>query len=285
MRRRKRNSLKLGFIFIISIFSLACINVSYSGFTDYLQIYGYVETWEEPASIGDYVWNDINRDGINDIGELGIPEVIVNIYYGNGTFLNTTTTDITGYYLFYNLSPGDYFIEFILPEGYFFTIQDSGIDDELDSDADTTTGQTITTILKPGDNDIRWDAGMYTDYEGCTGGFWKNFVNEWIGYSPGQTLGEVFKFRPELSDLISVTFLDSLSFSGGNTLLDKAKNLMRVSVAALLNAAHPDVNYPFSEAEIINNVNIALLSLDPIIIEYQMLILDYNNCLQACLCP
>jgi len=154
----------------------------------------------------------------------------------------------------------------------------------MDSDADTITGQTITVFLKPGDNDLRWDAGMYTDFEGCTGGFWKTHQYEWIGYEPGQRLYEVFFIPLELSDLETYSLLESLSFQGGASLFDKAENLMKVAVGALLNAAHPDVDYPLPETQIINDINNALNSLNPSVIEYQMLLLDYHNCLQACLC-
>jgi len=283
--RKKDYTLKLGFIFIITIFSIACINVSYSGFTAYISIDGSVKNWEEPASIGDYVWNDQDRDGIRDLGELNIPEVEVNLYTGDDTFLESKITDINGYYLFYDLIPGEYYIEFILPDGYFFTIMNSGIDDEKDSDTDTITGKTINVFLKPGDNDLRWDSGMYTDYEGCTQGFWKTHQNEWIGYQPSQKLYEVFHIPIELIELESYTLLEALSLEGGASLLDKAENLIKVAVGALLNAAHPDVDYPLSETQVINDINNALSSLNPSVIEYQMLLLDYHNCLQACLCP
>ncbi len=121
-------------------------------------------TWDagmfELASIGDYVWYDTNMNGVQDSSEAAVPDVTVNLYDGSGTFQGSDTTDSDGIYGFEGLVPGDYFVEFILPANYMFTVPDSGADD-LDSDADPTTGSTIVTTLEPGENDPTWDAGMF----------------------------------------------------------------------------------------------------------------------------
>ncbi|MBA3013422.1 MAG: hypothetical protein FP815_00510, partial [Desulfobulbaceae bacterium] len=44
-----------------------------------------------PASIGDFVWNDLNHDGVQDIGENGLDNWTVNITGPNG-FTGTTQT-------------------------------------------------------------------------------------------------------------------------------------------------------------------------------------------------
>ena len=126
-------------------------------------------TWDagiyEPASIGDYVWYDANRDGIQDDGEDGVPDVTVNLRDGaNTTQLDTTTTGASGLYSFTDLLPGDYLIEFVLPPNFYFTLQDQGVDDAEDSDADLATGQTMSTTLEAGENDFTWDAGIYQEW-------------------------------------------------------------------------------------------------------------------------
>jgi hypothetical protein len=163
MKKRTTKKLsKIGLIFIILIFSLASISATYSMWSETIEINGNVTTWDEPASISDFVWNDLDQDGVQDNDEPGIPGVTVNLYWENGTFVSTTTTDENGLYLFDNLIPGNYYVEFILPYLYYFTQQDTSSDD-TDSDADTTTGQTIVVLLAPG-NDDTWDAGMWTPY-------------------------------------------------------------------------------------------------------------------------
>lgn len=128
------------------------------------------------AALGDYVWYDMDEDGIQDEGEMGVPNVTVNLYNCADELLATMLTNGDGYYLFDQLQPGDYYVEFILPEGYQFTYQDQGTDDAVDSDADVTTGRTICTNLEAGETDLTWDAGIFrVPQDGCTLtiGFWK----------------------------------------------------------------------------------------------------------------
>ena len=126
---------------------------------------GLVET----ASLGDYVWLDTNKDGIQNDGPVGVENVTVTLTGGGedgviGTFDDTTatiTTDVNGLYLFDNLTPGvEYQVNFDLPEGYSFTTQNAGTDDTLDSDADTTTGNTQIVVLASGENNLTLDAGL-----------------------------------------------------------------------------------------------------------------------------
>ncbi|MCB9149008.1 MAG: carboxypeptidase regulatory-like domain-containing protein [Caldilineaceae bacterium] len=127
----------------------------------------YDPTWDagftEPASIGNYVWNDGPKEtanGVRDEGERGVPDVVVILYDADGNEVTRTTTDANGFYEFTDLTPGDYSIQFILPENYEgFTRQNMG-DDNSDSDADQQTGATPVTTLEPGENDETWDGGL-----------------------------------------------------------------------------------------------------------------------------
>ena len=133
----------------------------------------------EEASIGDYVWLDDNRNGIQDEGEVGKAGVTVNLYDCQDVLLATTVTDENGYYLFSGLMPGDYYVEFVLPFGYVFSPQDQGMDDAIDSDADPITGKAICTTLEADEHDMTWDAGLYMPViEGCSNtiGYWKNWT-------------------------------------------------------------------------------------------------------------
>jgi protocatechuate 3,4-dioxygenase beta subunit len=114
------------------------------------------------ASLGDKVFNDIDRDGIQDAGEPGIAGVTVNLYAANGTtLLATTTTDAFGNYTFNNLDAGTYVVGFVKPSGYTSSPKDAGADDAKDSDADVTTGRTGQIVLAAGDKNTTVDAGMY----------------------------------------------------------------------------------------------------------------------------
>jgi hypothetical protein len=99
--------------------------------------------------------------------------------------------------------------------------------------------------------------------EGCTPGFWKQdqHFDSWTGFSPSDTLESVFDV-PDSLGLDSTTLLQALNFGGGPGVQGGAEILLRAGVAALLNAASPDVDYPLTTAEVITAVNAALASGD-----------------------
>jgi hypothetical protein len=68
----------------------------------------------------------------------------------------------------------------------------------------------------------------------------------------------VFSQSADYPSLGNSTLLQALSFMGGSTLEGAVGNLLRAAVAALLDSAHPGVNYPRSTASIISDVNAAL---------------------------
>jgi hypothetical protein len=98
--------------------------------------------------------------------------------------------------------------------------------------------------------------------QGCTPGYWKNHTDSWppTGYLPSQKVKSVFDQAAIYSSLGNDTLLGALAFQGGSTLEGAAGNLLRASVAALLDSAHPNVNYPLSPASVIADVNAALAS-------------------------
>ncbi len=137
-----------------------------AGSSDYAKIDAVCLYGPEPpqASLGDFVWNDVDADGIQDAGEAGISNVTVELYNGDscsGSAVATTTTDGSGHYSFTDLAPGIYSVKFVKPNGYAFSPVNQGSDDSVDSDADTSTGCTGGIDLSSGENDTSWDAGMY----------------------------------------------------------------------------------------------------------------------------
>jgi len=116
----------------------------------------------QPASIGDRVWNDTNENGIQDGGELGLPNVTVQLFKdGNSTPVATTTTDGNGNYNFSNLAPGTYTVTFVAPGGYVFSPQNAGGNPATDSNANPSSGQTVSIVLTSGQSDMTIDAGLY----------------------------------------------------------------------------------------------------------------------------
>ena len=136
-----------------------------SGDSDLSVDAGYYEN----ASIGNFVWEDVDGDGTQDPGEPGIQGVMVELtgmdQFGNPVN-ETTTTDVDGSYLFDDLVPGDYKLTFTTPAGYTTTDVDQGGDDTNDSDADPAMGgMTATETLTSGENNTDYDAGYYLPAE------------------------------------------------------------------------------------------------------------------------
>ncbi len=115
------------------------------------------------ASIGDFVWDDANNNGIHDTGELGVNGVVAELYDANKNLITTTITAFNGankagYYSFNNLLAGDYFVKFIPPIDYELTIQKSG--EVNGSKPDSTTGFTNIITIARNENITDIDAGI-----------------------------------------------------------------------------------------------------------------------------
>ena len=113
-----------------------------------------------PATIGDLVWDDLNKNGLQDDGEPGLPNVTVKLFAQSGLQLATTMTDSQGRYSFGGLRQRLYYLQFTILNGYEFTTQYAGSESKKDSDADAT-GTTPLIALAHGSNFLDVDAGMF----------------------------------------------------------------------------------------------------------------------------
>ena len=112
-----------------------------------------------PASLGNYVWNDQDGNGVQDPGITGIADVNVTLFNSTGVKIATTITNRTGFYQFTNLTPGDYYVVFDPPTGFNFSPKDNGPDDR-DNDANAT-GRTDPITLASGENNDTIDAALF----------------------------------------------------------------------------------------------------------------------------
>ena len=114
------------------------------------------------TGVGDFVWLDVNEDGLQDVGEAGVPGIDIEIKIDGGASVATTTTDANGYYSFTNLSANTYRLYFTnLPAGYVFSPQDAGGDDAIDSDINAGTGESAALVISSGVFISSVDAGVY----------------------------------------------------------------------------------------------------------------------------
>ena len=109
------------------------------------------------ASLGDYVFEDLDADGVQDAGEKGIGGATVKLLQ-DGNVIATAKTGEDGKYYFEDLYPGDYQVEFITPDGFSMaSLANVGSDDAVDSDGP----RSAVVTLAPGESNLTLDAGFF----------------------------------------------------------------------------------------------------------------------------
>lgn len=111
------------------------------------------------AALGNYVWIDTDRDGIQDGDELPVAGVTVTLYNAAGQPIATTVTDAYGMYMFTDLIPGTYSVGFTPPTNYDITVQGTGTAAD-GSDANPATGRTAPITLAAGETNLNIDCGL-----------------------------------------------------------------------------------------------------------------------------
>ncbi len=112
-------------------------------------------------AIGDKVWLDSDKDGVQDAGEPPVAGVTVELLDGTGTVIATTTTDRNGRYVFDELPAGTYQVRFVLTAEqaaiYQFTAALAGTDGTADSNAYPATGLTAPFVLDDSNGSLTGD--------------------------------------------------------------------------------------------------------------------------------
>lgn len=107
---------------------------------------------------GDFVWDDLNQNGIQDAGEPGVNGVAVNLFSSSNNFASpvaTDTTDSSGNYLLSLGTTGNqsrnFYVQFVLPAGFVFSPPHVGLNGTVDSDVTNGNGPGTTDTI-PGFN-------------------------------------------------------------------------------------------------------------------------------------
>lgn len=134
---------------------------------------GYLTCHHETcySTIGDYVWHDANANGIQDNNELGIEDIVVELYDSSNNLISSTTTDNNGHYEFTNLLNGTYKVKVAdvnfevgnplysnTKTKWYATSKNTGSDDTKDSDANINEKATVNVNCA---NDYTVDFGFY----------------------------------------------------------------------------------------------------------------------------
>lgn len=175
-----------------------------------------IENQRDASIIVNTLVDDIHGD-LNGQGDCVVPQIITD----NTTHTCSFTADITGV-------AGDIETDTITATGTSHNPDSGQFPFEISDSA------TVTIIAAPGG-----------DPEGCLALFWmqRRHVDDWVGYAPGDDFATVFgvTLRRDRSLMRS---LHVLPFT-------KRLALNRQAVAGILNASNPDVDYHFTEAEVI----------------------------------
>ena len=182
------------------------------------------------GSIGDYVWNDTNENGIQDNGEVGLKDVLVKLLDAtqNDNEVKSTTTDAQGKYKFENITAGSYKVMVVLPTLFKFSPMDAiGSNNDNNSDFDPTSGKTNSIVLTGGENLTNIDAGMYDPPVVVPTPKPLITVSDGVVISPDSGLTTTYTILCKNEgdgDLMNVAIIDTLpsgysyiSSSGGNT--------------------------------------------------------------------
>ena len=136
-------------------------------------------------------------------------------FNGAGVLLDSTRTSAGGNFSFL-ATPGSYYLEFVAPAGYAFTLANQGANPALDSDADPMTGQTPVFTLSASHN-LTLDAGLYqTGSLGDRMWYDRNYNGQQDNGETGVADAGVFLYDAEQSLVdVQITDADGLfAFSG-----------------------------------------------------------------------
>uniref|UniRef100_UPI0033651C46 SdrD B-like domain-containing protein n=1 Tax=Staphylococcus coagulans TaxID=74706 RepID=UPI0033651C46 len=155
--------------------------------------------YKEIYKVGDKVWEDTNKDGIQQDTEVGISGVKVTLKDKDGKVLETKTTDEKGNYLFENVAKGEYTVEFETPQGYKPTVTGKG---ELDKDSNGTSAEITVT-----QNDLTIDSGFYKPTYSLGDKVWedtnKNGIQDKDEKGVQGVLVNVFNSKNQLVDTVT----------------------------------------------------------------------------------
>ncbi|HZZ44587.1 MAG TPA: Calx-beta domain-containing protein [Tepidisphaeraceae bacterium] len=143
-------------------------------------------------ALGNFVWDDLNGNGIQDIGEPGLQGVIFRLYDSSNNLVDQTVSDSSGHWYLQSaptgsVTPGsgykivadisalDPITQESIFDGYTYSPYKQGNDDRVDSDfVQSTTDPFQAVTTQPTSADITLAAG--TLYEDFDLGLFKPFV-------------------------------------------------------------------------------------------------------------
>lgn len=115
------------------------------------------------VSVGNYVWRDLNGNGLQGRKDTGVKGAVLRIYNMDGTrvidasgnLVKKQRTKADGKYLFTNLLPGKYIVRIKYPKGWYPTTRN-----RKNKRKNSSSYRAISRTLAAGESDLRLDFGM-----------------------------------------------------------------------------------------------------------------------------
>lgn len=121
---------------------------------------GLVPSGAGTGALGNFVWHDLNRNGLQDPGEPGLAGAIIDLQKCDGELVASTRSSASGSYVFRNLPADSYQLRIAPMTGFSLSSLGTGSNYISDSDFDPATGLTDCRALASGQNRLGIDAGL-----------------------------------------------------------------------------------------------------------------------------
>lgn len=134
-----------------------------SGTTD--QVVDFAMT---KGAFGNFVWDDLDRDGIQGSGEPGIAGVTVRLLDDQGAVVQEQATNATGEYYFVGVEEGTYRVRVVPPSYKVFTRPNAGtrgVDSVFDPDTGLSEPMVVEIVDSGITQDLTVDAGLFQRVE------------------------------------------------------------------------------------------------------------------------
>lgn len=145
--------------------SAGSITVDFTADSSGQENQGFDFGFKPNLSLGNYVWYDLNMDGIQDPNEAGVGQVQVFLYANascSGASIADVYTSKTGWYEFNGLAMGSYCLQFNTPAGWSLSPKDVGANtSDSDGVVTSTPNQYRITDLNLAANDDTQDLGVF----------------------------------------------------------------------------------------------------------------------------
>jgi predicted outer membrane repeat protein len=69
------------------------------------------------AGVSGQIWQDVNGNGIKEVGDNGLSNVYVNLYNSSNYLMGRALTNASGQYTFTGVPPGNYYVVVAMPQG------------------------------------------------------------------------------------------------------------------------------------------------------------------------